>query len=194
MIKAIIFDCFGVLTTDGWLPFKRKYFSQDPALEAEATDYNRRTDAGLMSYEEFTSAIATLAKVFYDEAKAAIEGNVTDDELFAFIAHELKPHYKIGLLSNAGADWLSRLFSEKQRNLFDAVALSYETGYLKPDERAYQTIAERLEVAPEECIFVDDQERYCTAAKEQGMQAICYQNFDQFEVELTALLAKGKNT
>jgi HAD superfamily hydrolase (TIGR01509 family) len=190
MIKAIVFDCFGVLTTDGWLPFKRKYFSHDPKLLAEATDLNKQTDAGLASYEEFAHRIAELANVSYADVNKAIEGNVTDDELLEYIAAELKPHYKIGMLSNAGADWLERLFTDDQRNIFDAVALSYETGTIKPQPEAYQIIADRLAVTRAECIFVDDQERYCTAAREQGMQAVWYRNFEQFKQEIDALLAR----
>ena len=37
-IKGIIFDCFGVLATDGWLPFKNKYFKEKPALFRKATE------------------------------------------------------------------------------------------------------------------------------------------------------------
>lgn len=190
MVRAIIFDCFGVLTTDGWLPFKRQHFSGDKSLEAEATAYNRQMDAGLISYDDFAEAIARLAGVEIADAKAAIEGNVTDDELFDYIAKELKPHYKIGMLSNAGVNWLHELFSDTQCALFDAVALSYETGYVKPDARAYQTIAERLGVAPEDCVFIDDQERYCTAAKEQGMQAIWYQSLDDCKRQLDQIRRK----
>lgn len=192
VIKAIIFDCFGVLTTDGWLPFKRKYFSGNRELEKQATDLNKRTNAGLASYEDFVRDIADLASVSMEEAHKAIEGNVTDDELLDYIRRNLKPHYKLGMLSNAGADWLDRLFDPSQQALFDAFALSYETGVVKPEPRAFQIIAERLEVEPSECIFVDDQERYCTAAREQGMQAIWYKDFDQFREDLDALLKKHK--
>ena len=188
MIRAIIFYCFGVLTTDGWLPFKRKYFGDDPKLEAEASDRNKQVDAGLASYDDFMVAIADLAHVPLEESHKAIENNVADEILLSYIATELKPHFKLGLLSNAGANWLDKLFRKDQINLFDAVALSYETGFVKPDPRAYQTIAERLGLMPEECIFIDDQERYCTAAREVGMQAIVYVSAKQLQTELTPLL------
>jgi len=191
MVKAIIFDCFGVLTTDGWLPFKRKYFSNNPELEAKATDLNKQTDAGLASYEDFARGIAELAQVPFLDAIKAIENNVTDDELLEYVTAELKPQYKLGVLSNAGADWLNKLFSPAQITLFDAVALSFETGFVKPDPRAYQTIAERLGVEPSECVFIDDQERYCIAAREQGMQAIVYTSLEQFKQDLPPLLDKA---
>jgi HAD superfamily hydrolase (TIGR01549 family) len=191
MIRAIIFDCFGVLTTDGWLPFKRKHFSHDRKLQAEATDLNKQVDAGLASYDDFVQAIAELANVPHEEAQTAIEDNVADEELFAYIAHELRPNYNLGMLSNAGANWLDKLFKPEQVQLFDAIALSYETGFVKPDPRAYQTVAERLVVAPEECVFIDDQERYCTAAKEQGMQAIVYTSLEQLKTDLPPLLKQA---
>ena len=136
MIRAIIFDCFGVLTTDGWLPFKRKYFGDDPKLEAEATDLNKQVDAGLASYDDFMVAIADLAHVPLEESQKAIENNVADEMLLTYIATEIEPHFKLGLLSNAGANWLDKLFRKDQINLFDAVALSYETWFVKPDPRA----------------------------------------------------------
>jgi len=191
MIKAVIFDCFGVLTTDGWLPFKRKYFSHNPELKAKATDLNKQTDAGLASYKDFAHGVAELAHVPFAEAIKAIEHNVTDDELLEYLAAELKPRYKLGVLSNAGADWLDKLFSPAQIALFDAVALSYETGFVKPDPRAYQAIAERLGVEASECVFIDDQERYCTAAREQGMQAIVYTSLERFKQDLPPLLSKA---
>jgi hypothetical protein len=46
MIRAIIFDCFGVLTTDAWLPFKNKYFAQNEVLMARASELNKQSDAG----------------------------------------------------------------------------------------------------------------------------------------------------
>src|SRR5690348_2888052 len=61
MIKAIVFDCFGVLTSDGWLPFKKKYFGHDSALTEEATSLNKQVDAGLISYDDFVPAVAKLA-------------------------------------------------------------------------------------------------------------------------------------
>ena len=36
--KAIIFDCFGVLAEDGWLPFKRKYIGDNLELMQTISD------------------------------------------------------------------------------------------------------------------------------------------------------------
>jgi HAD superfamily hydrolase (TIGR01509 family) len=191
MIRAIIFDCFGVLTTDSWGPFRRKHFGHNPQLMEDVSEKFRRVDAGLARYEDFLKEIATIGSFSVEEARAELDKNVADDELFVYLKRELKPHYKIGMLSNAGENWLPQLFSEDQIALFDTVALSYETGFVKPDPRAYEDIARRLDVEPEECIFIDDQERYCTAAREAGMQAVVYTSFEQLQAELSPLLQKA---
>ncbi len=193
MIRTIIFDCFGVLTSDGWLPFKRKYFGRGSQLESQVTDLNKQVDAGLSDYDEFITAVALLAAVPRVEAKAAIENNIANEELFTYITDELKPQYKIGLLSNAGANWIDELFKQHQTRLFDAVCLSCETGYVKPHEEAYLAAARSLGALPDECVFVDDQERYCTGARDVGMQAIHYKDYDQFRRELDKLLGSPKH-
>lgn len=118
-IKAVIFDCFGVLTS--------------------------------------------------------INANDTNEALFAYIRDDLKPHYKIGMISNAGADWLHELFEPWQVELFDDTILSFEVGIVKPDPAIYEMAATRLGVTPEECIFVDDIEQFCTVAADLGMKAIWHQ-------------------
>lgn len=193
MIRAIVFDCFGVLTSDGWLPFKKKHFGHDPELSRQATDLNKQVDSGLADYQDFLHKVARLANVPMRMAKEAIEGNVANEELFGYIASELKPKYKIGLLSNAGANWLDDLFTPNQVTLFDATALSYETGVVKPDPRSYEAIVKRLKLEPQECVFVDDQEKYVTGAKEAGMYAVWYHHFDQFKADLEELLSDLEN-
>ncbi|MGH7241728.1 MAG: HAD family hydrolase [Candidatus Saccharimonadales bacterium] len=188
MIQAVIFDCFGVLVNDGWLPFKRKYFGDNPELFEQATTINKQVNAGLISYDDFIQGVAELAGIPKQQAYKEIEDNPVDRELVQYIRAQLKPHYKIGLLSNAGGNWLEHLFAPEQLKLFDATALSFELGFIKPDPRAYQAITDRLGVSPEECVFIDDQERYCTGAREVGMQAIWYQDFEQARADLEKIL------
>lgn len=187
MIKAIIFDCFGVLTTDGWLVFKNHYFKQDQSLFRKATGLNEQVNSGAIKYEEFISEVAKMASILANEVHHKIDNNVANDELFDYIK-TLKPRYKIGMLSNAASNWLDELFAKGQVALFDAIVLSYESGVIKPEEQSYQTVAERLGAQPNECVFIDDQEKHCEGARAVGMQAILYEDFEQMKTELEALL------
>lgn len=192
MVKAVIFDCFGVLTTDSWGPFRRKHFGHDQVLMEEMSDTFRMVDAGLLSYEDFIAKISDASNIDAKTVRGMLDKNIADEQLFDFVKAALKPRYKIGMLSNAGDNWLGQLFTQEQIALFDAVALSYETGFVKPDARAYHALCDRLGVAPEECIFIDDQQGYCIAAEKQGMQAIWYRSFQQFKPEIESLLENTK--
>lgn len=183
MITALVFDCFGVLTTDGWLPFKARYFEHDAQLFEQASDLNKQADAGLIDFASFVDQVADMAGMTSQSVRHAIERNVPNEPLFALIA-SLKSRYKIGVLSNASGNWLSDLFSSDQLAVFDAVSLSYETRVIKPDSLAYEAIAFRLGVPTEACLFIDDQERFCSGAIDAGMQAICYKNYKQLVVDL----------
>jgi HAD superfamily hydrolase (TIGR01509 family) len=192
MIRAIIFDCYGVLTTEGWLPFKKKHFGQDAQLFEDATDLSKRLNSGHLDYPGFVKQAADLARVSYQSAARQIMGSKSNDELFEYIEQFLKPHYKIGLLSNAGSNNLAEMFSEKQVALFDGVALSYEIGTVKPDRAAYESILGTLQVMPSEAVFIDDQLRHCNGARDVGMRAIVYKDFDQMRQDLEKLLKQSE--
>ncbi len=172
MIQAVIFDCFGVLTHDGWLPFRNRHFGTDKEKFNDATDLNKRSNAGFIDYTEFLREIGELAGITAEQARVEIEDNPSDSDLFSYIREKLKPNYKIGMLSNASGYHLDTIFTSEQVALFDEIVLSFQLGTVKPDALMYQTIANRLGVLPEECLFIDDQQWYVEAASQIGMQGI----------------------
>lgn len=180
MIKAIIFDCFGVLAEDGWTPFKRKHILHDPKLVAEVARLGALSDRRVLSYEETIQAIAKLLKVNIQELRQAVDKKKPNVELLELIANELKPHYKIGVMSNANYDVINELFEIEQAKLFDAHVLSYETQLLKPDKKMFELMAKRLGLEMSECLFVDDQERHCMAAESYGLSSLQYINYEDF--------------
>lgn len=188
MIRAVVFDCFGVLTTDGWLAFKQRYFDDGSEKLDDAISANKQVDAGLISYQDFLHIISELANVPIRQTIETIEGNVPNAQIFDFIKDELVGKYKIGVLSNAGANWLDKLFTPEQNAMFDEVVLSYEVGAIKPDAIMYDTIATKLGVLPEECIYVDDQARYAIGAAETGMKSIHFEDTNQAIVAIKEML------
>lgn len=194
MIRAVIFDCFGVLTTDGWLAFKNAYLKSGSDEEREAIELNHQADAGFLSQSEFEARIAVLADVPEIEVSRLINGHVRNDQLFEYIRDKLKSNYKIGLLSNAADNYLPSLFEEWQVGLFDEVTFSFEVKIIKPDARMYETIAVKLGCLPEECIFIDDREPFVEGARQVGMQALRFTSNQETQAELEALLHDAKST
>lgn len=174
-MQAVIFDCFGVLVTDGWTQFCESHFSASTQKLNEAKDLERSYNRGFISYEEFIAEIAALASLNKNEAHTSLDGHASNAKLLAFIRTSIAPHYKIGMLSNIGDDDILELFTEEERGLFSVIALSHKTGALKPRPEAYEGIAERLGLQPAECMFIDDNLDNCHGAEAVGMQAIHYQ-------------------
>lgn len=188
MIKAVIFDCFGVLTTEGWQEFKETHFRGRKKNLKHVMQLNQLADEGKMTHEQLLPLVAELAGVSMTQAREEIDDYQTNKNLMHYIASDLKPKYKIGMLSNASDDWIEKMFTKEQRQLFDSMALSFNLGFTKPSPKAYQYIVDQLGVEMSESVFIDDRLHYVAAAKKLGMQGVHYKDFDQMKQELEQIL------
>ena len=185
-MKAVIFDCFGVLTTDYW----REFVAALPTnLQPAASDLNKAYDAGFMSTTDFMDQVQTLTGRRPDLVEHTRTPATKNHELLDYIAG-LKPHYKIGLLSNIASNWITDKFlTTAEQSLFDAMIFSHQVSLTKPDHRIFELMAEKLSVEPTDCIMVDDIEVNCTGAREVGMQAVIYTDFVRARPEIERLLS-----
>ena len=74
------------------------------------------------------------------------------------------------------------------RNLEDELRNACDIKAVKPDPVIYQTICEKYDLVPEECVFLDDFVDNVQAAREFGMKAILFENYEQAKKELESLL------
>lgn len=111
-----------------------------------------------------------------------------NEALLTYIRTKLKPKYKIGIISNAAADWIGEILTKEDVALFDDIVLSHKAGFAKPEPAIYEISLKNLGVRANEAIFIDDIEDYCGAAMSLGMQAINYRSFEQMDQELDSLL------
>ncbi len=186
MTKAIIFDCFGVLTADTW----REFAATLPEGQyKKARILNRAYGAADLTKTEFRRAIHDLTgRLPQDIDKLFDHETAKNTELLGYIA-ELKKSYKIGLLSNVGSNWIrDRFLTPEEQKLFDAFIFSYEVHMTKPDPRMFELAAEELGVPLESCILVDDVDTHCETAQSLGLQAVQYYDFQQVKHDLQRLL------
>ena len=191
MIKAVIFDCFGVLVAEGWKPFATRHFgeaSEGNERRKWANSRMHQVSKGLLSHEALADEMTEAAGISREEFLGELQSNPSDQALLEYIKNELKPHFKIGFLSNVGLNRMSELFTKNELELFDEVVLSFETGMAKPDKETYEHMANLLAVSPSDCIFVDDTSLYCTGAENVGMKPIFFTNTEQFKQDLAKLL------
>lgn len=149
---------------------------------------NRQYAAGSLSKDKFLRDASLLT----GQSKYQIEG-LLDNEivknhpLLAYIAL-LKSQYKIGLLSNVASNWVRDTFlTMEEQMLFDEMVFSYQVGMVKPDPRIFHLTCERLRVAPEETIMVDDTNTYVEAASKVGMKGLVYDSTQQLQIDIKEL-------
>ncbi len=191
MIRAIIFDNFGVLVDPVYTTLLRNLSDQDKKVFLSISDL---ADSGNITNVERDNQILPLIGGDRTSIAAAHAKARRNEELLTFIL-ELRHTYKTGILSNAASGLVESFFSpEDMDKYFDDVILSYKVRMIKPDREMYLLAVDHLGVIPQECVFVDDSERNITAAESVGMQGIVYRNFAEFQTNLTKILAKDSTS
>jgi len=187
MIKGIIFDLGGVLATDPSLKLSR---TEAQILNIEPqflTKFYRDQDLekferNLISPTKFWNSLQkkienyTKQKVSQAQIKQFQETLINKFVLHlkfkAFIL-ELKKNYKIALLTNNLPSWMPTWEKKfKLKKIFSVIVTSFEEGTRKPDPEIYLRTCKKLELKPEECLFIDDQLKNIEGAKKAGLETI----------------------
>jgi len=183
-IKAVIFDMGGVFINT-FDHSARQIMAQRYGISIEELErivfhnpLSIDAEKGLFSKEKLLEMMAQQVGIPVEEATAFYEEFFSNDEedaeLVAFV-RTLKPHYKLGLLSNAfpgTREWMQERHTFL--DLFEVSFFSAEVGMRKPEEGFYRLILDALQVEPEETLFVDDFSQNIAGAQELGMQTIWY--------------------
>ncbi|ARF53169.1 HAD-IA family hydrolase [Streptomyces gilvosporeus] len=105
----------------------------------------------LASRETWDDALVTCLRRFHGSAKTAIVSNAW-------------PHMRTRM-SNAGL-----------LDIVDAIVLSCEVGYAKPDPRIYATALHRIGADPSAALFIDDTPGHVATARSLGMTGYVHTN------------------
>ena len=207
MIKAIISDFGGVLTTPLFGGFARVMEAQGLPLEALGHAMVRATQAhGENPLFDFERGKMT-EQQFFDLLGDGLEAEVGRrvplqdfaERYFSHLEpnHELIDHLRsvrdhrgvrLALLTNNVREWEPRWRSMLPDDLFELVVDSAFVGMRKPEPGIYALTLERLGLPGEACAFIDDLEVNCDAAREHGITPIRFESTEQAIRELDALL------
>src|SRR3989338_7059627 len=109
-----------------------------------------------------------------DQLKNAARKNFTEIKGTREIIEKLKKKgYILILLSNNGKEWAE--YCERKysyHKLFKHVVYSYKVGFSKPNKEIFLLVLKKLQVKPQECLFIDDYKNNILAAESLGMKAI----------------------
>jgi HAD superfamily hydrolase (TIGR01509 family) len=108
-----------------------------------------------------------LRTTFYD-------GDALNVELIARIEQWRTAGVRIALLSNFSLELRGFLTARGLLAHFDHIAISAETGVMKPQAAAYQGVLDSLRLPGQRCMFIDDQPINVHAAQRLGMHGIIF--------------------
>jgi putative hydrolase of the HAD superfamily len=196
--RGLVFDFFGVLT-----------FNMVEVISAFEDREKIRRGTFLRAWADprgqdlFRSLeLGEIAQTDWNTGFAALMG-VAPDDLMARYLHDAFPAYLVlgvakqaravgirtGVVSNSlGRQPYDPYAGFDLHDTFDAVVLSAEHGVRKPDPLIFQLVLDRLGLAAEECLFVDDSEENLVAAQRLGMGALHALDERIASVQLRAML------
>jgi len=103
-----------------------------------------------------------------------------NEPMIAFLRELRDDGYRLAILTNNVREWEPRWREMLPVDeLFEVVVDSGFVGMRKPDPAIYRLTCERLGVAAERCLFVDDIAPNCAAATELGMTAVLFRSSEQ---------------
>ena len=185
-IRIILFDYGGVLASEGFergLQALARRFGLDPQNLATAgadAVYDSGYVTGDGSETEFWSLLTArtgLPAYRPEFTMEILDRFVLRPDLLAAVDRLRQAGYRLAILSDQ-TDWLDRL---NQRDLFfghfDQIFNSYHLGKGKRDASLFLDIASRLQVRPEQLLFIDDNPGHIKRAADMGLKT--YRFVDQ---------------
>jgi putative hydrolase of the HAD superfamily len=206
-VKAVVSDFGGVLTTPLIQSFVAFQDETGIAMETLGIAMQRIADRdgshplfelerGRLTEADFLQRIADelepelghrpemhrFSEIYFD----ALKPNPPMIELM----RELKGRgLRMALLTNNVREWEPLWHSMVPIDeLFEVVVDSAFVGCRKPDREIYDILLERLGLPTDACLFVDDVEVNCDAARELGMTAVHFRDNEQASAEIRAAL------
>ncbi len=206
-ITAVISDFGGVLTSPLLGSFVAFQESSGISLEQlgaamaavgaqEGANPLHELETGRMTEARFLQLVS-------QQLSAAIEREVSldgfgeryfanlhaNEPMIGLMRHLRERGYRLAICTNNVREWEGHWRAKLPVDeIFHEVVDSAFVGTRKPEPKIYELTLERLGVAAEQALFVDDIELNCTAARELGLPAVWFQNTDQAIAEIEAAL------
>ena len=206
-IRAVISDFGGVLTSplleafaafhrDEGIPRAALGRALAAAAEREGVNPLYELECGRMTEREFLDRLAAELRAdlgrdidlhgFAERYFAMLRVN---EPMIAFLDRLRERGLRLALLTNNVREWEPRWRAMLPVDeLFAVVVDSAFAGMRKPDPGIFELTCARLGVEPGACVFVDDNEINCAAARALGMTAVWFRSTEQAIAEIEAAL------
>jgi putative hydrolase of the HAD superfamily len=207
VIRAVISDFGGVLTTPLLAGFVAYQEEAGVSLEELGRGMQRAAEAygehplyqlerGEIAEDEFARRLAEQLGGEFDLARLRqlyFERIEPNPPMIDYMAQLRGRGLRMALLTNNVREWepLWRAKLPELDEIFELVVDSAFVGMRKPERRIYELTLERLGdgLRAEECLFLDDFEINCEAARGVGMTAVRFEHAEQAIAEVESTLS-----
>lgn len=183
MIKAIFFDCFGVLMLDSCSSLSELFSEHRPELD----DITKMADRGMIGRSEQITKYSELVGWSPEQVEQYLEREHQLNQPLVDLMEALEPCYHLGMISNIGRGWFDSMVPSKVRDMLEQTVLSGEVGVVKPYPEIFELFCSKANVEPSQCVFIDDLISNVEGAKAAGMSAIWYKEVGSLKQELSQL-------
>ena len=200
MIKAVIFDLCGVCFFDFGsedIDCKKRY-SKALGISTEKFSETWRSiwpsfKLGKITESEFWKTFIEKfnAKSEVEDLKRITREGIKPKSDVIKIVEKLRENYTVAMITNNSIEWVDYINRKYKLNeKFDLIINSADVCMAKPDPEIYEFTLKKLNLKPEECIFIDDQERNLRSAKDLGMKTILFESAEKLKFELSKFEVK----
>jgi epoxide hydrolase-like predicted phosphatase len=206
--RAVICDFGGVLTSPLLGAFAAVQDQSGASVEALSGAMTRVSEAtGTHPLSDLEKGLITESH-FLSVLEAQIDGEVSlrgfretyfsalhpNEAMIDYMAELSARGLRTALLTNNVREWepLWRAKLPQLDRTFEVVVDSAFVGMRKPEPEIYELTVERLGgVTADDCVFIDDTEVNCAAARELGMYAVRFVDSESAIGEVEAALGAG---
>jgi putative hydrolase of the HAD superfamily len=209
-IRAVIFDFGGVLTSPLIGAFANFQADTGVTMEQLGTAMAAGADqldganplfeleCGRITEDRFLDVLRDGLEPIMGERPALhrfketyFDGLHPNEEMIALAAELSEAGYRMAILTNNVREW-EAIWRAKLPvdEIFETVVDSAFVGMRKPEPAIYELTLERLDgIDAAECLFIDDTEVNCDAARELGIHAVHFRDNAQAIAEVRACLS-----
>jgi len=184
MIKAVIFDVGGVLFNH----FIDGYGEEFEKKNHHLWQHWYECEVDEITEDEFWTKTSEKMKKDKNKFKEQCYSLHTPREDIIEIVKKLHKKYKLAIITNHLRDFFNHLIETYDfERYFDVIVTSFDERIKKPEPRIFEITLERLNLKPDECVFIDDKKGNIDAAQKIGIKGILFKDTDQLEKDLRGL-------
>lgn len=179
--QAVIFDLDGVVINSEniFIDVERQFFKEHGKTYTLELQKRTMGSSGMVAAQVMKKALKIswkpekiLKEIFHRAHKRTAEIELMDGYA-AFIQRVMNAQYRRGLGTGAGHDWINFIINKFDlHNHFEVLVSSHDVASPKPAPDIFLEVARRLDVAPAQCVVIEDSPNGIAAAKSAGMKCI----------------------